>query len=305
MYKEEATRYFQMLVAAMNVASKEEQYTCLPSVLTLSLAQVRDAFHRPTAVDIAETELAKACKVTETRLRVCCSGFLEIGALRTGRSRSPGRGDSKLKAYDEDMALVRFSHRSAREFLIEHTDFGALYKQAKNTRCWEPNLALARAYIRRLEVLPWIDRLERKFPLFEYYHALQHLREFEKHSGRSCEDTLTYLGSVGSGIADKLRLQGPLAQPLTWTTFAGIQSFGRYVGPAIDVHGVGALWGLKNTVRRCLEETAARPTYLLNCATSRLVSPPGSKHLKEAFFYHQGWKFSSFGICRMLLEAGR
>ena len=313
MYKEEAVRYFLMLVAITNGAFDDKgQYKYLPSVLTLSLAKIEDEVPYPTTFSTIEAAWTKECKLTTTRLRVCCGGFLEIGAIRRMGLRSEDdaatiKGDSNLRIYDEDG--VRFSHRSAREFLLENTDLWTYSKQKNHVEYWEPDLALAKAHVRRLELLYCTHNHELRLFFYEYYHTLQHLQEFEQNSGRSCEDTLTKLSLIGSKIVKNLKPQAGWPNVLTWTIFAGRFYSMPYGGPAVDIYGIGALWGLKNTVRNCLAKSLAKPTYLLQCATSSIVSRIEPNRPPEFCFFRipdsNEWKFLSFGVFETLLKAGR
>ena len=313
-YKEEATRYFQILAAIRNLASGElSRSMYLPSVLTLSLATMDDQTYCSRIVNDTENELAKQCEKTLARLRVCCGGFLEVGAIRykslwvedDARMISRVKEDFDLNVYDGNESLVRFSHRSAREFLLEFTDLSRPFANDNRVDDWEPNLALSRAHIRRLQVLPWIPLLRLGFGLDEYYCSLRYLREFEKYSGLSSERTLMYLSTVGEKAAASLEPRVGLPWPPTWTVFAGLDYYAAYVGPAVDIVGVSALWSLKNTVRNCLAEVEPNPTYLLNCATSNILSRKNTQCYGSAIHQINEWKDISFGVCQMLLKAGR
>ena len=121
--------------------------------------------------------------------------------------------------------------------------------------------ALAKAMIRRMEVLPWISELTQQSPLKEPSQCLACVSRDEKDGEHSHFETVQRLDRVTTHFAADSK----------WGRFAQDPSFGNVtMVPPIEINGMCAMWGLKHYIQGTVRTTSLDLDYLLQCASLSL-----------------------------------
>ena len=186
-HKESANKYFWFLLVAKHPLS----------ILTLALTEP-SLMGSDSNAQCSSSDLEKLCITTKRRLHVHCAGVLAINERQNIEAmdsndwdpdkigaqsiQDPENFARKLKSKyslaksDWPEMGVGFLHRTARDFLMSHTEF----LNTKAAGCWSPLLEMSKAYIRRITLLPWVADLTRACVLSDVNIALTYISLFEQ-----------------------------------------------------------------------------------------------------------------------------
>ena len=241
------------------------------SILTMSLADPNNLITHWPNEPRTELDLVKFCKSMEKKIYIYCAAFLEVGYRNnladpesTEYARDfPNLHHSKsrfeLAKYDSSDYVVRFSHETAKEFLLQHMSIFA--------NSWKPCTALAQAHIRRMKYLPWIEDM-----IFESCLDGPHMIfRYIENAGRSNEGVREQLLAelvrvANEAIAGAKCKAGLEIQYSSWIDACGRLGSRRYSGVARDIEGIIAHWGLPNHIDDILKRGFRQKDYLLQCA---------------------------------------
>jgi NACHT domain len=166
-YQRKASEYFQLLRAVNlvdEIMSSAEEDPKMLTIFGLALADDADsdlasALNSPTWTDLAITQ---KCENMIDRLKVCCSGLLEVYSYNCSTCSMSLRPQY---AVAESWRRVQYLHRTLREYL-EQPESWKSQLQLTSSYGFNPHLQMLKSYMLQIKVLPVAsDFLQQNMPV--------------------------------------------------------------------------------------------------------------------------------------------
>ena len=315
-YRLEVARYLRVLLQTVELRRSSSQ-PCIYDVsritlLTLALLDVRQLQHYG-----ADLNLEQKCKALQKLVNTQCGGFLET-KLETRKAllytehyvdesstleRRQIISPHSLSIYDENNCELGFTHRTALDFLKNNV--GILDHMDGDTMdTWSPLDALARANIRRMNVLPWAAELFRHGLMKECVQTLLYIRAGEYVHKRAFTNTISAFADAVRSL--KMRQSTEMSSRRYHINFTMYHVFywDSMIAPETDenwlIHmptndvGLYTAFNLKYTVDEVLKSVRIDKTYLLQSALAGFE--------KESYY---SWDHESYtDTIENIVEAG-
>ena len=213
-----------------------------------------------------EIELEKHCLKAQQGILAQCVGFLELPNIHRGvaeihAKREEIKSGSCLARFDSERCSVEFAHRTASDFFKTHGE--VLVGMGRDLpQTWTPDEALARAMIRRMEVLPWMFDLLQAGLLYEPVQCLCYVYSAEIAQERAFPDVISALDDVAQSIASHPNMAE--TKDSTWNHF--VPSFAIYYISDMGINEVCAIFNLYHFIKHTLQNNQVDRDALLICA---------------------------------------